>query len=56
MEWDVWMDEAEAALCHYGDGRLALGFRLQMRAASRKIKQNSAGGKTRKELIKTERN
>jgi len=45
------MNEAEAALHNYGHGRLALGFRLQMRAASRKIKQNSAGGKDKERCL-----
>lgn len=49
-EWDVCM--YEAALHHYGDGRLALHFRLQTRAASRKMKQNSVGGKTKKGVDK----
>lgn len=40
-----WMAEFEVGLCHYDDGRLALGFKFQMRTASRKIKQNSVGGK-----------
>lgn len=52
MEWDVRMDEAVAASRHYGDGRLALDFGLQTRAASRKINQNSVGGKTKKGVDK----
>lgn len=39
------MVEFEVGLCHYCDGRLAFGFKFQMRTASRKIKQNSVGGK-----------
>lgn len=39
------MAEFEVGMCHYDDGSLALGFKFQMRTASRKIKQNSVGGK-----------
>lgn len=52
MKWNVRMDEAVAKSRHYGDGRLALDFGLQTRAASRKINQNSVGSKTKKGVDK----
>lgn len=47
-EWDVWRDDA-VSLWRWQAGS---GFRLQRRAASRKMKQNSVG----RNKIKPDRN